>query len=311
MNKDIMNKVILGDCLDVMKTLSNESINLIYLDPPFFTGKTQKRKSGPGAIEMVFEDSKDFWGDAEKIKKMRNNASEWLIYIANKQPQLASYLFYMAERLKECHRILNETGSLYLHCDYRTSHYLKLILDEIFGYDNFQRELIWDTSPLNIAGFKTKANNWIRAHDTLLFYTKNIDLNNCVFNKQWKDRYNKEKYIKTHYKFQNEKGIYRIKKNGEKAYLSDDKGEPVSDVWKDILSFNYVAAARQSVGYPTQKPKNLLERIIKASSNENDIVLDPFCGSGTTIMVAHNLNRRWIGIDISEDAIKVAKTRMR
>jgi len=304
-----------GDCLFVMRhDIPEESIDLIYLDPPFFTGKIQKSKNhnkaceehdwNPGAMQISYDDSKRFW----KEKGIHEQAPEWLKHIALQRPDFASYLYYMMERLQECYRVLKPTGSIYLHCDWRASHYLKMIMDEIFGYEKFQREIIWDTSPLNIAGFKTQARNWIRAHDTIFFYTKDRNLDNCTFNKQWKDRYKKEDYIKKYYKYRDEKGIYRLKGN-KKIYLNEDKGEPVSDVWKDILSFNYVVAARQSVGYPTQKPEALLERIIKASSNEGDIVLDPFCGCGTTVVVAHKLNREWIGIDINNVAIEVIKKR--
>jgi site-specific DNA-methyltransferase (adenine-specific) len=275
-----------------------ESIDLIYLDPPFFTGKVQKGFWQPGAMEVSYEDSRKFW--ASKSQTMRDNAPEWLKHIALQRPDFASYLYYMMERLQLCHKILKQTGSIYLHCDEKASHYLKMIMDEIFDVGCFRRELIWNTASLNVAGYKTKANNWIRAHDIIFYYTKT---SNYIFKKEYTPH--SVEFNNKNYKYSDDKGLYRITRRGNKVYFNDDKGEPIIDVWNDILSFNYVKAAKESVGYPTQKPLALLKRIINASSNEGDFVLDPFCGCGTCIVAAGELNRQWVGIDISKFAYDV------
>jgi len=285
------NVFYLGDCLDVMRyDIPAESIDLIYLDPPFFGTGVQKGEIdwNPGRMQISYDDSKKFWSE----QKIRDNAPEWLKGIARKKPDshwkpLAKYLYYMMERLEACKRCLKSTGSIYLHCDWRASHYLKMVMDEVFGYDRFQREIIWDLG--NASGYKSLAQNWIRGHDTILFYTK--ERKRFCFNKEYIP-YTKEV----------------LEKYPEKRKR---KGLAVTDVWKDILPAQKWGRAKfEHTGYPTQKPEALLERIIKASSNEGDIVLDPFCGCGTTIVVAHKLNRRFVGIDINEQALRVIKLRL-
>ena len=275
-----------GDCLFVMRSdIPDESIDLIYLDPPFFSGKVQKGTWKLDAMEISYDDSKQFW----KEKGIHENAPEWLkrLAIDLNAPAFASYLFYMMDRLKECHNVLKPTGSIYLHCDWRASHYLKMIMDDIFGYDNFQREIIWDLG--NASGYKSLAKNWIRGHDTILFY---VNKTRFIFNKEYVP------YLKED-----------IKKYPQKK---ERKGLAVTDVWKDVIpAQKWGNAKNESIGYPTQKPLALLERIIKASSNEGDIVLDPFCGCGTALVAAHNLNRRWIGIDIHPKAFDVIRDRGR
>ena len=217
----------------------------------------------------------------------------------------------MMKRLKECHKVLKPTGSIYLHCDYRASHYLKLIMDEIFGWESLRREIVYNTSR-NISGFKSKANNWIRQHEVIFYYAIDIN-NNWVFNKEytsWTGEQIKE------FKHKDKDGrIYKeygVKDNPTRQYLDKNPGIPVGDIWNDIDTFQFSYVAKmESVGYPTQKPVALLERIIKASSNEGDIVLDPFCGCGTALVAAHKLNRRWIGIDIHHKAFDVIRDRGR
>jgi len=293
-----------GDCLFVMKhDIPDESIDLIYLDPPFFTGRVQKPKShdkvcrehgwDPGAMQISYEDSKRFW----KEKGVHERAPEWLKYIALQRPDFASYLYYMMERLRQCHRVLKPTGSIYLHCDWRASHYLKMVMDEVFGYKNFKNEIIWcyNTRTMTTGYFARK-------HDTIFFYGKTNKVN---FNPDAvRIPYRKESLAQ--YNQTDEQGRkYKKQSHGRRTYLNP-LGQPCPDVWEvQILG----SRDKQRTGYPTQKPEALLERIIKASSNEGDIVLDPFCGCGTTIVVAHELNREWIGIDINNVAIEVIKKR--
>ena len=288
-----MNTFYHGDCLFVLRhDIQPESVDLIYLDPPFFTGKIQKGKWRPDAMEVSFEDSKQFW----KEKGVSVDAPHWLKYIALQRPDFASYLYYMMERLKACHKVLGKKGSIYLHCDWRASHYLKMIMDEIFGVSNFQNEIIWYYGPKatqNGSQFQSK-------HDTIFYYIKKKG-KQC-FNPQMQE-YSEGSLLerKTRYRYKDEKGIYRLttrrdsegKKYRAKVYLK--QGVLRTDVWP-IGVIN--STSKERMGYPTQKPESLLEIVIKTSSNEGDLVLDPFCGCGTTAIVASKWNRKFIGIDI-------------
>lgn len=177
-------------------------------------------------------------------------------------------------------------------------------MDEVFGYDKFMREIIWSTE--ETSGFKSQAKNWIRSHDTLLFYIKTDDY---TFNKQYIPH--KPEYI-TRFKKIDEKGRkYRDDRSGgRRQYLDETKGKIMGDVWDDIMSFQQMSTSKEYLGYPTQKPEALLDRIIKASSKEGDIILDPFCGCGTTLISAQRLNRKFIGIDISRTACDVMRKRL-
>ncbi|MBI2852446.1 MAG: site-specific DNA-methyltransferase [Chloroflexi bacterium] len=285
-----------GDCLFVLKhDIQPNSIDLIYLDPPFFTGNVQKgtAKWQPGAMEVSYEDSKRFW--AEKADTMREKAPEWLRHLALKQPDFASYLYYMMERLYACYHVLKPTGSIYLHCDWRASHYLKMVLDEVFGYDQFRNEIIWDYG----AKATQHKGHFQRKHDSILFYGKTDASYFKPITVEYAAATLRERA--TRYDSSDEQGTYRMttrrapdgSKYRAKVYLK--KGVFATDVWT-IPIIN--ATAKERTGYPTQKPGALLERIIKASSKEGDVVLDPFCGCGTTVIVASKLNRQWIGVDI-------------
>ena len=294
------NVFYLGDCLDVMNyDIPAESIDLIYLDPPFFGTGVQKGEVNwsPGKMQISYDDSKKFWSRQE----IRDNAPLWLKGIAMKKPDshwkpLAKYLYYMMERLEACKRILKPTGSIYLHCDWRASHYLKMVMDEVFGYENFRNEIVWHYG----LGGVVSSNKFSKKHDDILFYSKT---SNYSFNMQYTKR---DVGPGTKYCHKDEKGRWYMITYGKRFYPKGE-GKKIDDVW-DIPTI--AATAKERTGYPTQKPEKLLERIIKASSNEGDIVLDPFCGCGTTIVVAHKLNRRWIGIDINEASIEVIKMRM-
>lgn len=312
-----MNKFYHGDCLFVMNhDIEPESVDLIYLDPPFFTGKVQKgtAKWTPEAMEVSYEDSKKFWGDTDKIKDMRIKAPDWLSYIATQRADFASYLYYMMERLQACHKVLKPTGSIYLHCDEKASHYLKMLMDIIFGYNNFRNEIIWcyKSGSYPKIGFAKK-------HDSIFRYSKS---NTFFFNassvkkelsKSTITRYNKTDSDGRKYAHVCSKGKWR-------DYYLDEADQVMEDYWVDIpmLKGNYT----ETVGYPTQKPLTLLKRIIKASSNDGDIILDPFCGCGTAIIATEQLNqeahnligthgkpRKWIGIDINKDAYEVTSIR--
>lgn len=218
----------------------------------------------------------------------------------------STWLTFMKNRLETAKEILSQDGSIYIQIDYNEAHYFKILMDEVFGRENFQREIIWDVSVLS--GFKTIANNWIRGHDTILFYSKNRD--NIVFNKQ-KMAHRKE-YLDRFDKTEKDGRKY-FDGRGEKLYLDEviKKGKPTGDVWYDIMSFQQIPTAKERVDFDTQKPEALLKRIIQASSNEGDIVLDFFAGTGTTGMIAHKLKRRYILVEQIENQFEILLGRLK
>ena len=310
------NKIYFGDNLQIMQKLSDRSIDLIITDPPFNSGINYNL---PGSEITAFTDIWT-WNETaistrDTIEKKANRSKiynilnrvligyDHVLNFAVKGPeaQMRSYLVFIGIRLAEMYRLLKDTGSIYLHCDSSASHYLKTLMDSIFGSNNFRREIIWSLQ--NPSGFKTLANNWIRNHDIILYYTKTSEF---TFNKQYKS-YDPD-YLKK-FKDQDEQGSYRLREGGRKQYMAP--GIVLSSVWSDIQSMQSQGiSAKEGLGYPTQKPRILYERIIKASSNEQDIVLDPFIGSGTTLDASHRLNRRWIGIDITDSALELTQSRL-
>jgi DNA modification methylase len=258
------NKLFWGDNLHVMRSLPSESIDLIYIDPPFFSGRI---------YNVIF-------GDQNEV---RSFSDIW-------EDGMPGYLVWLNARLLEMKRLLKPTGSIYVHLDWHAAHYVKVEMDKIFGYDNFRTEIIWRIGW--VSGYKTQKNGWIRNHDTLLYYTKTEKYN---FNKE---------YIPY------PTGYLRRDGNAPKG-----KGVPIEDTWNsssaDILdSIMIKSFSKEKLGYPTQKPEALLERIIRASSNEGDVVTDFFCGGGTTPTVAQKLGRHWIASDISRIAIEITKGRI-
>ena len=334
-----MSRLYKGDCLQIMKKIGSDKIDLIYLDPPFGTGKEWKADKGG------FSDKWNPHNVPEAEYEMLLNYDKRLhdrieIMTEIHSLDMQAYIVFMANRLIEMKRILKETGSIYLHCDPTASHYLKIVMDSIFDKSNFRNEIVWKRK--RSVGISKK--KLPKSHDLIYLYSKseiykfNIQYTN--YDKKYLDRAKKDEngrlyistptgnpayrptlyyeykgylppqngYMWTHEKMkeydQQNRLVFPKKKTGRiqfKKYLDEMKGMKLQDVWTDIPIVNPVAKER--LGYPTQKPVALLERIIKASSNEGDIVLDPFCGSGTTLEASHKLNRRWIGIDISEQAV--------
>ena len=347
MNANVNPKTIFtGDNLPIMRGMNSESVDLIYLDPPF---NSKANYAAPIGSEAAGAEFKDTW-------TLNDVDAAWLDLIEAKHPQLnrvihaamtnsdRSYLIYMAVRLMEMHRILKDTGSLYLHCDPTMSHYLKLVMDSVFGKVNFLNEIVWK---------RTNAHNdsavYGCIHDTILYYSKG---DSPTLNEQYQPY--SDEYLKR-YRHTDENGkrfldrdltagslsgggyqyewngitkIWRCPfttmqeyhksgklyytRNGTprlKQFLDDMPGVPVQDVWIDIPPIN--SQAKERIGYPTQKPLTLLDRIIKASSNEDDIVLDPFCRCATTCVAADRLQRGWIGIDISPKAAELVVERIR
>ena len=294
-----------GDNLPIMRGMNSESVDLIYLDPPFNSNANYAAPIGSKAAGAEF---KDTW-------TLQDVDVAWLDLIQLKHPRLnrvidaamtdsdKSYLIYMAPRLLEMHRILKPTGSIYLHCDPKMSHYLKLLMDSIWGRKNFRREVIWHLR--GASGYKALANDWIRGHDTILYYTCGTSR---TFNKQWLPY--DEKQLRRFSSVDEAGRQYKPITKTRRLYLDEAKGVPVTTVWSDIASFQTVVNAKEATGYPTQKPLALLARIIKASSNEGDMVLDPFAGCATACVASNMLTRQWVGIDISPVAFDLVRRRI-
>lgn len=353
-----MNQLYFGDNLHVLREhLADESVDLIYLDPPFNSQRDYNLlfKSPKGAkSEAQIEAFKDswYWGEQaaleldELLKHKNTDVAQMINALVEflGRNDMTAYLVMMSTRLLEMHRVLKPTGSLYLHCDPTASHYLKIVLDAVFGFVNYRNEIIWKRSnPKSLGSI-----NFPTCSDTIFRYSKSAG---CVFHQPYETH--DPEYVESAYRYTDEKGRYRLlpllnpndnrpnltyeflgvtrvwrwtrermlqaqadglivqTKPGAvpqyKKYLADSKGRTVTNVWTDIQQ----AAGNESLGYPTQKPLALLERIIEASSNEGDLVLDPFCGCGTAVHAAQKLKRKWIGIDITHLAISLIEKRLK
>ncbi len=263
------NLIIKGNNLIALHSLKSQfrgKVKLIYIDPPYNTGS-------------------DSFGYNDNF-----NHSSWLTFMKN--------------RLTTAHELLSNDGSIYIQLDYNEVHYCKVLMDEIFGRENFQREVIWDISVLS--GYKTKTNNWIRGHESLLFYSKTPDF---YFNKL--TTAHDEKYLARFNKV-DENGEKYFDGRGERRYLRDviAKGKAIGDVWSDIMSFQQLPTSKEKLDFDTQKTESLLERIISSATQEGDIVLDFFSGSGTTASVAHKLKRQWIAIEQLESQVDILSKRV-
>jgi site-specific DNA-methyltransferase (adenine-specific) len=336
------NVLYYGDNLDILrKHIATESVDLIYIDPPFNSNQAYNvifpEANGTSSQAQIhaFDDTWHWTKQTEQTyaeiittapSKVVECVKSFRSFLG--ETDMMAYLTMMAPRLIELHRVLKPTGSFYLHCDPTASHYLKVVLDQVFGVKNFRSEIIWKRA-VSSGSSKTIAKKFPTNHDILLYYTKS---DNHIFNPIFEGY--SEKYL-SRFKYQDEHGKYRLnalktysvekyeqlEKEGRivypgsknavpsyKQYLRESKGVLFDDIWTDIPPINPMAKER--LGYPTQKPEALLERIIKASSNEGDVVLDAFAGCGTTIAVAERLKRRWIGIDITHLAIALLKYRL-
>ena len=306
------NLLFTGDNKEILSSLLvagfRGKVDLIYIDPPFDSGadyvrRVKLRGVGNGNGENgAANDNGNGNGNGDKILGEGQTLIEQAQY--NDIWANDNYLQFMYERLILLRELLSEEGSIYLHCDENKNHHLRFLLDEIFGMENFQREVIWDITVLS--GYKTQADNWIRGHDSIYFYTKS---ENFIFNKQ-KQPHRKE-YIDRFDK-QDDDGRWYFEGRGPRLYKDEvvKRGKSVGDVWFDIMSFQQQPTSVENVQYPTQKPEALLERIIKASSNPGSIVLDCFAGSGTTVAVAEKLGRRWVAADLNKGAIQTTIKRL-
>ncbi len=358
------NQLYYGDNLDVLRRyVKDETVDLIYLDPPFNSRQDYnvlfKEKDGTKAASQItaFEDTWE-WNEEsrrayDELVERGDRVSEVMrafhTFLLNSD--MMAYLAMMAPRLIELKRALKPTGSIYLHCDPTASHYLKMLMDAVFGATNYLSEVIWKRT-----GTHSSANRWGPVHDVILCFAKERGCQ--TWNRPFAPH--DEQHLRQHYRHKDQHG--REYEHGEltgpgtrngrsglpwrgydvtsigrhwtttvdgleklaaegRIYLPSDgswprlirykdesKGRAVGDVWSDIPPINM--QAKERLGYPTQKPEDLLERIINASSNEGDVVLDPFCGCGTAVAAAQKLNRRWIGIDVTHLAIGLIKTRL-
>ena len=295
------NRLYFGDCLEIMaEYIPDESVDLIYLDPPFNSKRIYNAFIG-GAQWVAFDDTWRWYEAIDDFHAVASDVSlaptvEGLRTILGEGGELA-YLSYMANRLRECRRALKPTGSIYLHCDPTMSHYLKIVMDGVFGKKNFRNEVIWHYRKWSTGKYAFQKN-----HDVLFFYSR-TDSRARTFNQLFMPRAES-----TRKRFGNKRIISGYDEAGQRlpsqVAAEDSQGVRLDDVW-DI---NRVPPIKQL--YPTEKPLALLERIIKASSQPGDVVFDPFCGCGTTIHAAQNLGRRWIGIDVCVQACKVIQRRI-
>ena len=359
------NTLFYGDNLTILREyIATESVDLVYLDPPFNSNRNYnvlfKDESGTDSEAQItaFEDTWHWNAAAEQtydelVTQSPDHVSKMIGALRDfiGTNQMMAYLVMMATRLVELHRVLKPTGSLYLHCDPTASHYLKIILDTIFGVQNFRNEIIWKRTSAHSDTKQGVVIHMGRIHDIILFYTKSEAARRTEIYQPYD-----ETYVTSFYRHQDADGrkyqlgdlsgpsgaakgnpyyeflgvtrywrytrermqeLYhqgRIVQTSPgavpryKRYLDEMQGTPLQDVWDDILPLG--AQATERLGYPTQKPLTLLERIISTSSKTGDIVLDPFCGCGTAIAAAQKLGRKWIGIDITHLSIALQKYRL-
>lgn len=307
------NQLFYGDNLDVLReSIADESVDLIYLDPPFNSSRdynilfSSPKGEASTAQITAFGDSWHWGEQAEhefgEIVRCSNTDVAEMIQALRRflgENDMMAYLTMMTNRLLELHRVLKATGSLYLHCDPTASHYLKIVLDGVFGKANMRNEIVW-----HYRRWTAPANRFQGLHDTIFFYVK--DKSCYTFNPLYTaytegSRARKEQGV-----------LHRFKDGDEPVLISDgtvdEKGVRENDVWQ----IPFIApSANERLGYPTQKPLALLDRIIRASSNEGDVVLDPFCGCGTTVHAAQKLKRQWIGIDITHLAVSLIEKRLK
>ena len=302
------------DNLEVMRGMDSESVPLIYLDPPFNSKRIYQGMSGTKASRQRFRDTWT-WNDAKQ---------EWLdalwddhpgLYQAvmtakEHSPGMGGYCAFMSVRLVEMHRILTPDGSIYLHCDPSANAYLRMLMDCVFGANQFRNEIVWRKYSGRKNNAKTKFST---QQDTILFYAKSRD---ATFNVQYEPI--SEWEIQKKYRFTDEHGRryreawgrhYQLTGENRRIYLDEQPGAAIASLWvADNLQLNTSASER--TGWATQKPLALLERIIKTSSNPDDIVLDPFCGCGTGLVAAETLGRRWVGCDDDQNAVDVIRDRI-
>ena len=358
------NRLYRADCKMVIDDLVSEGVraDLVYLDPPFNSNRTYSmlfQQNGVTAQQKAYHDMWDFTDSTRQlVLDFRAELEKWelaqefknfiLLWVdileqsSSDEKKLLNYLMYMTQRLVLLKKVLKPTGSIYMHCDPTVSHYVKVIMDGIFGFENFRNEVVWKRMSSH-----NDAKRWGKVHDVLLFYSMSdrftwtgearVPYDDSYIAKSYRNKDEHGRYMTSplqarslsgggyEYEWRGRQDIWKFPKhrldeldaNGEihwprksggvprrKVYLDESRGVPVQDVITDIMR------KRESTDYPTKKPDDLLGRVIRSSTREGDVVLDPFCGCGTAIEVAHRLKRHWIGIDISGPAIDEIETRL-
>ena len=359
------NQLYFGDNLNILRDyVADESVDLIYLDPPFNSNATynvlfREREGDESAAQIAaFEDTWHWSLDSELayqevVTQGAGKVADLLAAMRSflGQNDMMAYLTMMTQRMIELHRVLKPTGSIYLHCDPTASHYLKLLMDAVFGATNFRNEIVWKRTSAH-SDVEQGARHMGRIHDVILMYSKGASpLWNTVYvpydrayvdsvyryidpdgrryqtqplhaakpggdtRYEWKGKLPPQgrywAFSKENMERLDAQGRIAYSRTGTpryKIYLEEKLGKPLQDFWDDVSPVH--VQPKERLGYPTQKPEALLERIIRASSNEGDVVLDPFCGCGTAVAAAERLNRRWIGIDVTHLAITLIRHRL-
>lgn len=278
-----INSIVCDDCLNVLSRLPDECIDLIYIDPPF----------GDNVIDKHFGIK---WKATKEQLEWFDNYFGRCVRDHKKKSQAAHYLHFMHECLTLMYGLLNDTGSIYVHLDYRMNSYVRLIMDEIWGKQNLRNEIIWY--------FQTSGGSsdrlFIKNHNVILNYSKGDNYIFNVIKLPWPEQTLKK------WQRDEEGRIYRVQHKYNKRYYIDEEGKRCDDVWDITLA----SRDYERVGFPTQKPEQLLKRVVLASSNPGGLVADFFCGSGTTLVVAERLGRNWLGSDINPEAIKISRERI-
>ena len=270
-----VNKIVHGDCLERLMDIQDNKVDLIYFDPPFFTQKKHTLKTRDNSRKYEFEDRYD---------------------------SIDHYLFLIEQTLVQSRRVLKSTGSVFLHCDKTASHHIRIVLDKIFGRNNFQSEIVW-----SYKRWSNSKKGLLNAHQIIFFYSKTKEFKFNTIYRSYSATTNIDQILQERERDANGKSVYKKDQNGHVVLGKEKKGVPLSDVW-DIPYLN--PKAKERTGYPTQKPVLLLNQVINLVTDEGDLVIDPFCGSGTTCVSAKYLKRNFIGIDKSSDAVELANSRL-
>ncbi|MBK7526286.1 MAG: site-specific DNA-methyltransferase [Sphingobacteriales bacterium] len=268
------NKIYHGNCVEKLKEIEANKVDLIYFDPPF----TQRKHS------------------------LTNKDNSKTYEFDDKYNSIEEYLELVEDVLKQSKRVLKNTGSVFLHCDKTASHNIRVVMDKIFGRENFQSEIIW-----SYKRWSNAKKGLLNAHQVIFFYSKSQDFKFNTLYTDYSVTTNLDQILQDRARDENGKSVYKKDENGNVILGKEKKGVPLSDVW-EIPYLN--PKAKERIGYPTQKPVLLLNQILNIVTDEGDLVVDPFCGSGTTCVSAKSLNRQFIGIDISKDAVELANSRL-
>lgn len=269
------NKIYHGNCVEKLKEIESNKVDLIYFDPPFFTQRKHSLTNKDNSKTYEFDD---------------------------KYNSIQEYLELVENVLLESKRILKNTGSVFLHCDKTASHNIRVVMDKIFGRENFQSEIIW-----SYKRWSNAKKGLLNAHQVIFFYSKTQDFKFNTLYTDYSATTNLDQILQDRERNENGKSVYKKDENGNVVLGKEKKGVPLSDVW-EIPYLN--PKAKERTGYPTQKPVLLLNQILNIVTDEGDLVVDPFCGSGTTCVSAKSLKRQFIGIDISKDAVELANSRL-